>query len=227
MTSKLQEMHQQCLAETAASDASRTQRLVAQCCLASFVSFLTFAAAGSTGNSSNSSLGEDTGNQFQPGISLSAALLAAVRNSKTAWVVPWVTQYLRFLSHDSFSQTAQPVQQTLQQLRALHTSQILLPEHPAFGPLQLCLRCVLDTHFEHAQEIELCEVETDDSWQEAVTSMEQVASEAGRLSGDSRYMQLCCPALEHARQALQVSWLCLVYLLHRMWHIVHASHWPS
>ena len=206
MTAKLQQMQQQCLAETAASDASRTQRLVAQCCLASFISFLTFTTAAGSSTGTDSFLDAHSSNShFRPAINLSAALLAAVKTNKLAWVVPWVTHYTQFLGHDSFAHSSSYMQQLLRQLRALHALPMLLPEHPNFGLMQLCLRCVLDDHLEQAQEIEVSEVELEGEWQAAVAQLEQLSAEGGRLSGDSRYMQLCCPALEGAHQALQVS----------------------
>ena len=207
MTAKLQQMQQQCLADSAASDASRTQRLVAQCCLASFISFLTFATAADTNNSTDSFLDADSSNDhFRPALDLSAALLAAVKTNKLAWVVPWVVHCLQFLGRDSFAHSSSYMQQLMRQLQALHVLPMLLPEHPGFGPMQLCLRCVLDDHLEQAQEIEVSETELGEDWQAAVSQLEQLSAEGGRLSGDSRYMQLCCPALESARQALQVSY---------------------
>lgn len=193
------------MTETSASDASQTQRLVAQCCLASFISFFTFTAARSSGSNSFHD-DSNTNSQFTPAVDLSAALLAAVVSNKLAWVVPWVTQYLRFLTHDSFTHDSNSVQQLLRQLQDLRTLPMLLPEHPDFGPTQLCLRCALDDQLEQVQEIELQDkAEIDAAWQEAVAALAQQPAEKQRLSGDSRYMQLCCPALEGARQALQVS----------------------
>ena len=201
MSSKLQEMHQQCLSEGAASDASRTQRLVAQCCLASFLSFLSFAASASSSSTTHSNIGNS---HFLPSMDLSAALLAAVQGNKLAWVVPWMTHYLRFLADDSFAQSSGALQQLLPQLHSLHTTPMLLPSHPGFGPVELCVRCVLDDHLERVQEMQLNGEPPDASWTEALQEMQGVGGEPGRLSGDSRLMQLCCPTLEAARQALQV-----------------------
>ena len=196
MNARLQKMHQSSLMEAAASDRARSERLVSQCCLASFLSFLTFSVhAGSTASHANAC--------FQPPTDLNAALYAAALGKSLEWVVPWVVQYVRFACQDSDAQHSCCIQQLVQQLQSIQSCKALLPGSAQFGPVASCLRCVLDDHLEQSAEIDRTDSEADAAWLSALQDWESTAELQGPVS-DARYLQLCCPLLEQARQAIQV-----------------------
>ena len=198
MNARLQKMHHSCLQEAAASDRARSERLVSQCCLASFLSFLTFSVhAGSTASDSNG-----CHSHFRPATDLNAALYAAALAKSLEWVVPWVVQYVRFASQDSDAQQSCCIQQLLQRLHSIQSCTALLPGSPQFGGVASCLRCVLDDHLEQSADIERTAGEADAAWLPALQSW-NTADLRGSIF-DARYLQLCCPLLEQARQAIQV-----------------------
>lgn len=202
MGARLQQMQQSAVAEATASHRAKSERLVSQCCLASFLSFLTFAvSASSSQHDSGMMIGES---QYQPAVDLNAVLHAALLSNSLEWGLPWVAQYLRFLSHDPYAYSSEHVQQVLCKLRSLHRCAVLLPQSAAFGPVALCLRSVLDDHLEQIADIEVTEAGSDDAWQTLVKSWSE-AADLRQAVVDPRYMQLCCPLLEHARQTVQVN----------------------
>lgn len=117
-------------------------------------------------------------------------------------------------------------QQTLAALAALHASPALTPGNPRFGLTALCMRSLLDDFAERvgpealAVATQACKDGNGDNvssqsppaqapqqqqlsrqeaeWQAALGS-------AGAADGllDSRYLHLCCPTLEHARQLVR------------------------
>lgn len=200
MGARLQQMQQATSDEPPASDRARIERLVSQCCLASFLSFLTFTANATSGEGGS---GGDSQYQYQPPADLDAALHAALLGGYLEWVLPWVTQYLRFLTHDPCAHSSHRFQQVLLRLRSLHSCKALLPQSAAFGPVALCLRSLLDGHLEQVVQIEIVESALGEAWSAALQFWEETA-DLKRPGLDVRYMQLCCPALEHARQAVQV-----------------------
>ena len=200
MRARLQQMHQSALTDSATSDRLRSERLVSQCCIASFLSLLTFTGSCGISQPHDSS----SNSHFCPIPELYTALQAALHSNIVEWVVPWIVQYLRFLSHDVDSQHSSQVQQVLGCLRSLQSCAILLPQSAKFGPMALCLRTVLDEHLEQMAEVEIMpEVMLGGDWLKALDSW-QAAVKLSRSVLDVRYMQLCCPLLEHARQAVQV-----------------------
>ncbi len=202
MGARLQQMQQSAVTEATASHRAKSERLVSQCCLASFLSFLTFAvSASSSQHDTGMTIGES---QYQPAVDLNAVLHAALLSNSLEWGLPWVAQYLRFLSHDPYAYSSQRVQQVLHKLRSLHRCAVLLPQSAAFGPVALCLRSVLDDHLEQIADIDVTEAGSDVAWQTLVKTWSE-AADLKQPVVDPRYMQLCCPLLEHARQAVQVS----------------------
>lgn len=219
MGARLQQMQQSALSEVTASSRARSERLVSQCCLASFLSFLTF-----TVNVSSSLDDGDSGkSQYRPAVDLSAALHAALLSQNLEWVIPWVAQYLRFLGHDIHAHSSGHVQQVLHQLQTLHSCTALLPQSAAFGPVALCLRSVLDAHLEQAAEVEAVEHVSDAAWLAAVHTWEETADLKHPIV-DARYMQLCCPLLDHARQAVQVR---SAFNAHRMAKVAIVLWWSQ
>lgn len=202
MNARLQRMHQSSLTEAAASDRAKSERLVSQCCLASFLSFLTFSVhAGSPASDASACHAH-----FRPGTDLSAALYAAAVGKSLEWVVPWVVHYVRFASQDSDAQQSCCIQQLLQQLQSIQSCNALLPNSAQFGAIASCLRCVLDDHLEQSGEIERTVGEADAAWLSALQDWENTAQLQGPVL-DARYLHLCCPLLEQARQAIQVQLL--------------------
>ena len=203
MNALLQQMHQSSLHEAAASHRVRSERLVSQCCLASFLSYLTFTLHAGT-SPSNSNHGSSS--QMQPGTDLKTALHAAAVGNSLEWVIPWVVQYVRFVSQDSAAQQSAYIQQVLQRLLNVQRCKALLTGSPQFGPVAACLRCILDDHLERSAEVEFAEVEVeaDADWLGALQGWESIA-DLRRSVLDARYLQLCCPLLEQARQAIQVT----------------------
>ena len=150
MSARLQQMQQSALTDTSTSERARSERLVAQCCLASCLSLLTFTVhASSTSHDTDSSQ-----SQYSPAVDLSGALHAALLSRSLEWVLPWVAHYLRFLGHDPAAHTSCHVQQVLRQLQALHSCSALRPCSSGFGPVALCLRSVLDDHLEQVAGID-------------------------------------------------------------------------
>lgn len=202
MNARLQRMHQSSLTEAAASDRAKSERLVSQCCLASFLSFFTFSVhAGSPPSDASACHAH-----FQPGTDLSAALYAAALAKSLEWVVPWVVHYVRFASQDSDAEQSCCIQQLLQQLSSIKSCKALLPKSAQFGAVASCLRCVLDDHLEQSAEIERSVSEADAAWLSALQDWESTAQLQGPVL-DARYLHLCCPLLEQARQAIQVKLL--------------------
>ncbi|KAL3158178.1 hypothetical protein ABBQ32_011767 [Trebouxia sp. C0010 RCD-2024] len=200
MNARLQRMHQSSLTEAAASDRAKSERLVSQCCLASFLSFFTFSVhAGSPPSDASACHAH-----FQPGTDLSAALYAAALAKSLEWVVPWVVHYVRFASQDSDAEQSCCIQQLLQQLSSIKSCKALLPKSAQFGAVASCLRCVLDDHLEQSAEIERSVSEADAAWLSALQDWESTAQLQGPVL-DARYLHLCCPLLEQARQAIQAS----------------------
>ena len=198
MNARLQKMHQSSLQEAAASDRARSERLVSQCCLASFLSFLTFSVhAGSTASDANG-----CHSHFRPATDLNAALFAATLAKSLEWVVPWVVQYVRFASQDFDAQQSCCMQQLLQRLHSIQSCTALLPGCAQFGGVASCLRCVLDDHLEQSADIQRNAGQSDAAWLSALQGW-NAADLRGSVS-DARYLQLCCPLLEQARQAIQV-----------------------
>lgn len=194
---RLQQMQQSSLHES--SDRARSERLVSQCCLASFLSYLTFTVhAGSAASD-----GIAGHSHFQPMTDLNAALYAAAVANSLQWVVPWVVQYVRFVSQDCDAQQSTCIQQVLHRLRSIQCCSALLPDCARFGPVALCLRCVLDDHLEHVAAIELDHPKADAAWLSALQDWE-IAADLQRPVVDTRFFHLCCPLLEQARQAIQV-----------------------
>ncbi|KAA6417830.1 MAG: hypothetical protein FRX49_12186 [Trebouxia sp. A1-2] len=202
MGARLQQMQQSAVTDATASHRAKSERLVSQCCLASFLSFLTFAVSAS---SSQHDIGMMIGeSQYQPAVDLNAVLHAALLSNSLEWGLPWVVQYLRFLSLDPHACSSENVQQVLHKLESLHRCTVLLPQSAAFGPAALCLRSVLDDHLEQIADIEVTQAASDDAWQALVKTWSE-AADLRQPVVDPRYMQLCCPLLEHARQAVQAS----------------------
>lgn len=199
MAARLQQMHESTVSGTTASDRALGERLVSQCCLASFLSFLTFTFT----SSSSLHHGDGGESQYRPAVDLSATLHAALQSSSLEWVLPWITQYLRFLSHDPFAHSSDHIQQVLCKLQSLHRCTALLPQSRAFGPVALCMRCVLDDHLEQVAGVEMLNTVCDEAWQALVQTWGETA-DLRRPVLDPRCIQLCCPLLEHARQAVQV-----------------------
>ena len=198
MNARLQRMHQSSLQEAAASHRARSERLVSQCCLASFLSFLTFSVHAGIAAS------DDSGchSHFRPATDLNAALYAAALAKSLEWVVPWVVQYVQFASQDSDAQQSCCIQQLLQRLHSIHSCTALLPGSAHFGGVASCLRCVLDDHLEQSADIERSAGKADAAWLSALQDW-NTADLRGSVT-DARYLQLCCPLLEQARQAIQV-----------------------
>ncbi len=202
MGARLQQMQQSAVTEATASHRAKSERLVSQCCLASFLSFLSFAVSASSSQHDISMMNGES--QYRPAVDLNAVLRAALLSNSLEWGLPWVAQYLRFLSHDPHAYSSEHVQQVLHKLQSLHRCTVLLPHSAAFGPVALCLRSVLDDHLEQIADIEIIEAGSDNAWQTLVTTWSE-AADLRQPVVDPRYMQLCCPLLEHARQAVQVS----------------------
>ena len=198
MTKCLREMHHSSLHEPAASNRARSERLVAQCCLAAFLSFLTFTAHASSGTTEG--IGSTASSTFQPIMDLSAALYAGALAKRLEWVVPWVVQYVRFVGQDSEAQQSSSIRQALQRLHSIQSCRVLLPSCSHFGPVASCLRCVLD------------DMNEDTAWLTALHTWEEAAQMLQPI-WDARYLQLCCPLLEHGRQAIQVLFVSLHVLL--------------
>ena len=87
-------------------------------------------------------------------------------------------------------------------LLALQQLEHLRPHSAAFAHPLLCLRCVLDAHFQRCPATHLgAELDGDGpAWQQQLTGLHW-----DKLPEvDARYARLCCPGLELARQTLQV-----------------------
>ena len=82
---------------------------------------------------------------------------------------------------------------------------MLRPCHAAFGPAALCLRCLLDELLQRlpapAPRQPCCADGVDDEVDGCAGAAERGVVLEGEL--DARFLQLCCPGLEAARQALQ------------------------
>ena len=201
MNLRLQQMHRSSLHES--SDRARSERVVSQCCLASFLSYLTFTVhAGSRASDGNAAH-----SHFQPITDLNAALYAAAVGNSLQWVVPWVVQYVRFVSQDCNAQQSTCIQQVLHRLLSIQRCKALLPDSARFGPVALCLRCMLDDHLEHVGDVELDDPNADTAWLSALQDWESTA-DLQRPVIDARFLHLCCPLLEQARQAIQVMPCC-------------------
>jgi hypothetical protein len=132
------------------------------------------------------------------------AAAAATEGAPLAWALPWVLRYLWFLRWDPEAVQAPYFRRLLSRLAALHAAPELQPAQGQFGLAAFCLRAVLDDFAERMGP----EVMPTSSGgigsssggggASACPALASLAAADGLL--DTRFLHLCCPTLEHARQ---------------------------
>ncbi|KAI3423926.1 hypothetical protein D9Q98_009760 [Chlorella vulgaris] len=202
---------------------SLSERMAAVNTLAMFLSYLTFTwGAGCTdpGSSDDSSsspaaTGRPTAApHYSHPVDVASCLeaAAAVAGPPLAWTVPWVVRYLWFLNRDGEAVQAPYFRRVLGCLAQLHHAPELQPQHPGFSLAAFCLRSVLDDFAERIGPHHLAPAPRSGTSNSSGGSL-LVSSNGGggtcaALAGleavdgllDSRFLYLCCPSLEHARQ---------------------------
>ncbi|KAL4855714.1 hypothetical protein ACK3TF_003794 [Chlorella vulgaris] len=207
---------------------SLSERMAAVNTLAMFLSYLTFTRGagctdpGSSDDSSSSpaATGHPTAApHYSHPVDVASCLeaAAAVAGPPLAWTVPWVVRYLWFLNRDGEAVQAPYFRRVLGCLAQLHHAPELQPQHPGFSLAAFCLRSVLDDFAERIGPHHLAPAPRSGTSNSSGGSL-LVSSNGGggtcaALAGleavdgllDSRFLYLCCPSLEHARQLFAAS----------------------
>ncbi|KAG7672268.1 hypothetical protein NADE_000057 [Nannochloris sp. 'desiccata'] len=140
-------------------------------------------------------------------VDVAGAVHASIGTSHVLRTIPWVTRYLHFLKWDSEASEAPYFRSLLSTLGDLKCAAELSPGGHGFGPAALCLRSLLDDFSAtvlplNPTRLEKCTGKTagGNAAAPAVKTDFGTALASSDQLIDLRYVELCCPALAHARR---------------------------
>eukprot|EP00887_Chlorella_sp_A99_P005741 scaffold1.g5741.t1 len=228
MAARLRGLREQAGGDHGAAGAALSERVVGMATLATFLGYLCFARGGGAladGGASGAAAGVGAAAAYDGShpVDVCAALEAAAADGSLPVALPWAVRYLWFVPGPAAAEPeaslAPYFQRALAQLAGLHASLALTPQHEGFDLAALCLRSLLDDFLERVGPdlvAHSCRAFGGGAGPGGGGGPVRAGGPpppvplAGGLAAadgllDSRYLQLCCPTLEHAHQLFRAT----------------------